>query len=221
MNEALAPLWALLDADGQAQLEAVSARFEPIVGLTKPNSQFRKDVAAALLVAIGYHRLDPRPKRLADVQKDFAKAAKNAARAAQEWRLAHARLGINELLDRAQEADAAVVNLENLANAARGKDRGGAPRKAAFAMLVDYLADAYEPAAGRRAEIHMNQRKGTAQGEFVVLIESAVLRVAKLAELCGSKFNHPSSEYSRARSSREVLRKRRQRLSTETSPASG
>lgn len=211
MNEAVAQIWASIGDDGRARLEAVSAALEPTIGLTKPSPLFRMEAGAAILAALGFHLLDPPPKRWADIRKDRLQAANDAARGAQALLSSYDRVGIPDMVYWAREAAVMAVALQRQANELRGKDKGGRSRKAAAEMLVDGLADAFETTA-ITAAIRVNARQGTAKGPFLDLVEAAMRLTAKLAKLQGRKLDSPPSRSALAELCLTVLSKRRERL---------
>jgi predicted HicB family RNase H-like nuclease len=217
-------------------------KYAAIIGVANSRREFEKDVTDALQWCV-LNLAIPR-KRLSEFRKDLlrvSKEARAAQRSMHRLRTALESLSppFSETLEPLLDVQAKIAlsitarqlpwfyALSSVADVAEfrasrlgGKDKGGAPKKLAFTMLVLYLARAFENATKRKAKVTWNAHKDRFQGDFISLVEGVLPLAKELAEGSGLPFPYPNSRRSRGKYVYELTRVRTGKLKSLNAPTS-
>ncbi len=186
--------------------------WETLVGLDRPNAEFRERIADAIFWAVCFHHL--RPKRARVVRNDLRSIERRANAAV---------AGLTELSGELQRSTfarwpefleprlarlaSAIDVLQTLAaDAGRradkvGPDKGGPTKSWAFDDLITLVADAFEFATGQPATVTWSQHRERYEGKFCDLTEQVLPCVEKSV---GSRIA-PKSARTRGREIQKIL----------------
>jgi hypothetical protein len=178
--------------------------YERTIGLTTPNHEFRSKVTDAIMACVFTHMLKSDRWRPSDLQRDLAKANKEARSAQNSLRKLSDILSalpelirdefttnwgiFGEIAHRSLERQISwLVDLSGLTGIfskhLKTLDRGGAPKMRAFAVLANGLADAYEIATGKLAGITWDEYDKRYDGEFLKLVQAVLPLAEKLGDM--------------------------------------
>jgi hypothetical protein len=155
------------------------------------NSEDVIDALVLCILASSY-----KPTRYSDIRKELSRVAKEAKTA--QVSLRRLRNAVESLSPLSRESlerlpkPVAKIALTTVKNAPfhalssvalaaqfysstlKGRDRGGAPTRLAFRMLIVFLARAFKNATNREAKVTWNEYKDCYTGAFIRFVEAGV-----------------------------------------------
>lgn len=180
--------------------------------------EFREHLIYAVSGCVIQHReqILKRPIEHRKALLEIRNSAKAAAKAISELSFAldhlDARIGLelagkwgSDGLERLSSLPVEATRFEGLAWVADNfagvvEDRGGAPKKEAFSVLIKGLAKAFEHARGREAKVAWNDADEIFEGDFLSLVEKVLPLVVDLAKRkAGQPLNYPGTPSARGR----------------------